>query len=1093
MTFKTSPERSNFSAFRAGFFVFAFAGLAAACQYWPPAKGAAPEGWPLGGSEGISGRPPVPFGMPGQTLPFAGDRVISFDTSEGTELSLDVSPDGTKIVFDLLGDIYQLPIEGGVSRRLTVGNALDTQAVFSPDGKSILFLSDRSGAENLWLMDADGSSPRQITPYDDDPTFVSPEWSPDGKSILATRFWPGRNAYELWQFEPAPGSIGRAIKLQAGDDGSELSALGARFGPDGSFAVLATLGGDGSSFDTISAWGIDRLDLASGTLTTLLPSRTEDGLGVPRLRPGVSPDGKQMVFAERLGGVTQMRVMDIATGDLTTLGATDPDSVLAALTHDAIPRYDFLPDSSAIIINRGGRLDRVSLDTGETAQIPFTADVQQHLGPLVRHPAVFEEGPVKARLLMGPDLSPSGDKIAFSSIGEIYTAGLDGESLQPLRRDGLRGYQPTWSADGQSISYVSWTNEDGGAVWISKSDGSGDSKLTTDAAFYTHPVFTPDGAALVAIRSPADTRRTTYMEYGQLRDADLVVLPLDGGEPHTLLSGRIGGTPHFAADPSEVIFNSDKGVEVVSLAGGARRLVTQANGPNWYFASGPTAADDLRVSPDGRWALAQIAHQLHLYAIVDGRSEPYDLSSPSSPHAQLTDAGADYFGWSDDGSEIYWTSGARILVLKLADVAFSERRGGQPTTRHGITVEVPRDQPGGAVLLSGARVLTMADRNDLGKWEDLDILLDGNRIAELAPRGEIYAPAGTPIVDFSGKYIMPGLIDAHYHVADIRREVLDTSAWGMRIGLAYGVTTLFDPSSLTIDMLTYQDMVEAGDVTGSRLYTTGPAIFDYNDFRSKDQVRAVLTRYRDDYRLSNLKQYRSGNRRVRQWIAQVASELGMTVTTEGALSFKLDLTQILDGYSGVEHAMPPPLLHRDVTGLFARSGTSSVLTLMITHGGLPADKVFIDRAKPLADEKYARFAPDWYRKGKFKSEPVHPVCQYHYPVSASSAAEIFRMGGLVGVGAHGDIPGFGTHWELQAYVDGGWTPAEALWAGTMGSATVIGQDAQLGSLQPGKLADILVLNSDPLANIAATLDIHRVIKNGRIYDDEDLIEVVPAR
>ena len=160
-------------------------------------------------------------------------------------------------------------------------------------------------------------------------------------------------------------------------------------------------------------------------------------------------------------------------------------------------------------------------------------------------------------------------------------------------------------------------------------------------------------------------------------------------------------------------------------------------------------------------------------------------------------------------------------------------------------------------------------------------------------------------MDVSGKYIIPGLIDAHYHVADIRRDVLDMDAWGLKTGLAFGVTTLFDPSSLTIDMFAYQDLVEAGAVTGSRLFTTGPAIFDYYDFRSKAEVEAVLHRYRDHYRVANLKQYRSGNRRVRQWVSQAAHDLGMTVTTEGALSYKLALSQILDGYSGVEHGVPP--------------------------------------------------------------------------------------------------------------------------------------------------------------------------------------------
>jgi Tol biopolymer transport system component len=1031
--------------------------------------------------------------MEGQVLPLKPARTISFETSEGTELSIDVSPDGRTIVFDMLGDIYELPVDGGTARRLAGGISLDTQPVYAPDGRSILFLSDRSGAENLWLMDADGGNPRQISPYDDDPVFVSPEWAPDGQSILVTRFWADRNAYELWRFRPVAGDVGEVLRSSRGEEGADVNTLGARFAPDGRAAYFASLASQSPDFDSLTPWQIARRDMATGREEIILPAVTEDGMAVPRMRPAVSPDGQSLVFAERRGGNTALMVMDIGSGEHRQIGETDPDSVLAAMTHDAIPRFDFSPDSSAIFVNRGGRIDRISLDTGEAESLPFTVHVEQELGPLVRHPAVFEEGPVQARLLMAPDESPDGRHLAFSALGRIFVSGRDGGGLRVLRQDDVQGYQPSWSPDGRSIAYVSWTHEAGGQVWVSEADGSAHRQLTDQDGFYSHPVFTPDGRAIVAVRSSSEARRTTYMEYGQLRDAELVLIPLDGAAPRVLTSGRIGGTPHFAGRADEVLFNSSEGVEAVSLAGTGRRVVTQAVGPNWYFAEGSAAADDLRVSPDGKWALAQIAHQLHLYALDAGGGLITDLSVPATFHAQLTDIGADYFGWSDDGAALFWTSGTKVYRLNLADVVFGAGRGGQPAADSSIRVEVPRDEPVGQVFLTGARVLTMADRSAPGDWQDADILIDGARIAAVAPRGAITAPAGTATIDVSGAYIIPGLIDAHYHVADIRREVLDVSAWGLRTSLAFGITTVFDPSSLTIDMLTYQDLVEAGEITGSRLYTTGPAIFDYNDFRTKDQVRAVLTRYRDNYRLSNIKQYRAGNRRVRQWIAEVAGELGLTPTTEGALSYKLGITQILDGYSGLEHALPPPVLHGDVTQLFAKSGTSSVLTLMISHGGLRADKMFIDRTRPFDDEKYARFTPDWYRTSRFTNILAHPFCQYHYPLSASSAAEIYRQGGLVGVGAHGDTPGLGTHWELQAYVEGGWSPAEALWAGTMGSATAIGREAQLGSLEAGKLADLVILDANPLADIRNTLAIRYVVKNGRIYEDEGLKEVAGGR
>lgn len=550
----------------------------------------------------------------------------------------------------------------------------------------------------------------------------------------------------------------------------------------------------------------------------------------------------------------------------------------------------------------------------------------------------------------------------------------------------------------------------------------------------------------------------------------------------------MGGTPHFVSGTDEVLINTGEGVEAVALADGARRVVTQAVGPGWYFSEGPAAADDLRVSPDGQWALAQIGHQLHLYRIGSPET-PFDLSNPEGPHVQLTDIGADYFGWSEDGQEIYWALGATLRRIPLADVTFGRGQAEAAAGRVDIAVTTARDEPKGRVLLKGGNVVTMADRAAPGAvLENADILIEDGRIVQVAPAGGTRPAAGASVVDVAGAYIIPGLIDAHYHVADIRRDVLDFDVWGLKTNLAFGITTVFDPSSLSIDMLTYQDLIEAGDVVGPRLYTTGPAIFDFNDFRSRDEVVSVLHRYRDYYRVANLKQYRTGNRRVRQWVAEAANELGLSATTEGALSYRFGLTAILDGFSGVEHFTPPMAPYNDYVELSAQSGTSSTLTLMITHGGLPADRVFMARADAMNDQKYADFVPAWFREMRFANAPAAPFCDYTYGMIGAGALKVHRAGGVVGLGAHGDIPGLGTQWELQAYVESGWTPGEALWAATMGSAQTIARDHALGSLEAGKFADLVILNTNPLADIKNTLDIRYVMKNGRLYEPGTLAE-----
>jgi hypothetical protein len=294
-------------------------------------------------------------------------------------------------------------------------------------------------------------------------------------------------------------------------------------------------------------------------------------------------------------------------------------------------------------------------------------------------------------------------------------------------------------------------------------------------------------------------------------------------------------------------------------------------------------------------------------------------------------------------------------------------------------------------------------------------------------------------------------------------------------------------------MLAYQDLIEAGLVVGPRLYSAATAVFSYNRFTSRQQVQDVVSRYVDHYRTRNLKEYRTGPRRVRQWVAMAANEQGSMPTTEGALDMKLDLTQILDGFSGNEHALAAAPLYRDVIELLARSQTSYDLTLQISHGGPPAGESFIAAARPTHDPKVIAYYPTFVRDKLFTR--VHWVDPQEdiYPQLAASAGQVQRAGGVVGIGSHGNYPGIGYHWELFAMASGGLTPHQVLHAATMGSAVTIGRAGELGSLEPGKVADLLVFARDPLADIKNVGSIQDVMKNGRLYDAADLKVIWPQR
>ncbi len=1032
------------------------------------------------------------------TLPLVPTRHIRFDTDEGTWISLDVSPDGRSIVFELLGDLYLMDIGGGHAHAITRGLPFDSQPRFAPDGRHIVFLSDRTGNENVWIADVDGAHPRQISLLDDNAVFTSPAWSADGSSIYVSVFHPDLTAYELWRY-PLDGS-GRGEQITHGKTyaaqpkDQRFSALGAVAARDGRSLYFAGWYGTFDEDMTLPMWSIHRRDLRTDEDDTIV---TNQGSA---MRPALSPDGKTLVYAARFKGQTGLRVRDlISGGDRQLVYPVQHDDQEGSPSRDTMPGYAFTPDGRALIAAYAGKIRRIDIASGKSSVIPFLAHVDLDIGPSLRRSFKDETGPVRARLIQAPVASPDGKRIAFSALGRVYTMELV-QNAQPkvLSPAGVAAFEPAWSPDGGSIVYISWNAKDAGRIWRIDANGGSAKPLTQIAAYYTNPVFTPDGKFIVAQRSSNAERMHTYMEYGPLRQADLVLLPLGAGDARVLASGRMGGTPHFSADRATVDVVFDDGLNAVGLDGSGRHKIVAVTGPGFYFQEGRVPVDDLRVSPDGKWLLAQIVEQLYLLRMPTASAQTIDVDAAPVAHRKLTNVGADFFGWADGGKTITWAVGSTFYRQPLASIALDKagdagigakpRPGTDGVEAFPVNVQVVRDMPHATLLLRGATAITMRGNEVIA---DADVLIVDNRIAAIGKHGEVKVPEQAIVRDVTGKFIVPGFIDTHNHWAEVRRGVLDMQNWSFLTDLAYGKTAGLDPSPLSIDMLAYQDLLNAGISLGPRVYSTGPAIFSYNEFTSLQQVRDVLSRYVDDFRTKNLKEYRTGNRRVREWVVMAANELGMQPTTEGALDMKLDLTQIMDGFPGNEHSLTAAPLYKDVIELLVQTRVSYTLTLQISHGGPPAQNFFIERDLPQNDAKLSHFSPPLLAEKKFSRRHWYAPDEYYFGAIAQGAAKLLRAGGLVGVGAHGEVPGYGTQWEMQAYAAGGMTPHEVLHAATIGSAETIGRQDEIGSLAPGKYADLVILDKNPLDDIRNTLAIAQVMKNGRLYDASTLDEIYP--
>lgn len=1036
-------------------------------------------------------------------LPLRAQRTIEFETSEGTWMSTDVSPDGRTIVFDLLGDLYLIDIGGGKARALTRGGAFDSQPVFSPDGQWVLFVSDRSGAENFWTVSLDGATYRQWSFHNGNRMLVSPAWSHDGNRIFGSLLRADLNGYELWAHAPdGSGELLVPIKTSPRQPRSSwASALGAAASPDGRYIYyahhLGVLEAD------VQRWTIQRKNLQTGDTDVVVQPPDRRGAGFPGsyFRPALSPDNRYLVYASRHRSRTGLRIRRMDTGEDRWLAyPVQRDQLHATSVQGLLPGYAFTPDGGAIVLSRSGGIYRHSLTDESARKIPFTAHVQLELGPELRVDVAQDTGPVRARIIQHPVQSPDGRFLAFSALGRLYVQALKPGVSPRLLVDLPPGqFHPSWSADGKSIAFVTWTASDAGHVWTAPADGSGSPvRHTRIADFYTYPVFAREPETLLALRSSHTDRMRRYMEFGALQVAGLISIALGTGDVRDVVGGRISGAPQFSVDSDSVVLVFDDGLNEVDLADGERRPLAGAVSHGWYFEEGPGSIEELAISPDGRWVLAKsAAQQLHLFPLPADGGTVVDLTDAATVHRQLTSVGADFFGWADGGKTITWALGSTYYRCPLTESRAGAAVTHNTTTGFGcgdiesfeIAVEVPRDTPRGKLVLTGAAVLTMGHG---GVIDPADIHIENDRISAVVAGGRLKIPADADVISVKGSYLLPGFIDAHMHLADIRRDILAMESWGAAANLAYGVTTSFDPSSLSIDMLAYEDLVDAGVVTGSRIHSTGPAVFSFHNFQSLAEVEHVLRRYRDNYRTRNIKMYQTGNRRIRQWVAMAAQRLGMLPTTEGALAMKLGLTQVLDGFPGLEHELAALPLARDVVELMARSGVSYTPTLVISAGP-DAKDFFITRRNPWSDPKISRFWPDFAINRRLRGAPWHALEEYSFPRAAAEAAKILRAGGIVAVGSHGDIPGLGFHWEMHALAMGGMEPMEILLAATLNSATAIGRHGEFGSIEPGKYADLVILEQDPRDDIANTLSITHVMKNGRLYDAETLEEIWPAR
>ena len=1068
-------------------------------------------------------------------LPLTPARNSAFETDEATWLSVDVAPNGETIVMEVLGDLYTLPIEGGNATPLTVGMAFDSQPVYSRDGKYIAYISDKSGKENVWVMKADGSDPKKLTDAGSRDEFSSPSWSPDGDHVIVSKTSWGLRTFEVWAYALEGGKglrVTRAKWNGTTPSSSRHNALGAVYDPTGKYLYFARrYGGFGYNL-TLPIWQIVRRELKTESEDMLTNARGS------AFRPELSSDGRLLVYGTRFATKTGLRLRDLHSGtDQWLVHPVQRDDQESRFTRDLLPGYSFTPDDKNVVYTQDGRLWSIAVESKEVTQIPFKVSVNRQLGPRLYFPYRLGVGPVKPRLARDAKLSPDGTRFAFTALGRLYVFTLADKQLTQLKTGELFAAHPSWSPDGEELAFVS-SGTPGGHVWRIRALANSDPvKLTEQSAYYSEPLWLPEDNDLVVFRAISYEHGYDGGSWGRSRGTDLVRISTVDSSQSLIRHARSLTTPHLGPDPTRLylykspgLFGSgDSGLVSIRHDGTDLRTHLVVKGAGIYNAEGNVPAQLAQISPTGRHALVKHANQLYLFRLpaTDLPSIETTIKDSSIPRAAITEVGADDFGWNSDGSQVYWTVGREFHLQSVRDVRFRdsivdnkeiddseskadredeeqdavESEEGQTdrdvnldrlkeehesVQRFRVELYEPRYRPKGTVAFTNATVIPV-DSDDPRTIPMATVLTEDGRITAVGK--DVAIPDDATVMDLENAFVVPGYVDTHAHL-DLFREVPRRRAWSFEANLAYGVTTAIDVQPSVVDIIEYEDMVKAGHVIGPRVLSTGPGVFQDNVFKSAKHAEKVLTRYAQHYGVKNIKAYIPGNREQRHWLLMAAGKLSLMPTAEGALDTKLDITHVIDGYSGNEHNLPVVGLYKDVYQLMADAQIAYTPTLLVSFGGPFAENYFYTRESPLHDPKLARFTPEPLLEALLRRPWVHEDVHV-FDEHAAQALKIVRAGGKVGVGSHGQLQGLGYHWELWSIASGGFTNYESLRAATLHGAQMIGVARDVGSIEVGKLADLVILNSNPLEDIRATADIRYVVINGVVREGDTLNEIWP--
>jgi imidazolonepropionase-like amidohydrolase/Tol biopolymer transport system component len=1015
---------------------------------------------------------------------------VPIRVDEGTWMDVDVSPDGGTIAFTLLGDIYTMPIAGGVPTRIAEGLVWEVQPRFSPDGARIAFTSDRGGGDNIWIMNADGSDKRQLT-KEDFRLLNQPTWSPDGQFIAAKKhFTTGRSlgTGEVWLYHASGGA---GVPLVERPNEQHQKELGEPiFAADGDAIFFTRNVTPGPIFEYAQdsnqdLFNIERYDLETGEVTTAV-----SGYG-GAVRPTPSPDGSKIAFVRREQTESKLYVMDLATGvERKIYDDLDKDVQETWAVTGVYPNMDWTPDSRSIVFWAGGKIRRIDADGSNAAVIPFAVNDTRGIAS-APHPVIpVAQDVVQVTKPRFAEVSPDGRSLVFESLGKLYTMPAEGGAPRRLTNDdAAMELFPSWSRDGERIVYVRWTDSGLGEVRTLGASGRGSRTVTSEPGYYAWPRFSPDGRTIVFekgeggyLTSPAHSRNPG-------------VYRIDAADGEAVLIGRDLARPHFGASNDRIYMTGSEDEKQTLVS-------TDLSGKDERVHAKGELVTGYAVSPSGKFVAFSENYDAYAMPLMPGgQAVEISAEAKSLPIVEVSGSGADYVHWSAQGDRLHWSLGPTLYTASLASLfpssppAEGEKRAAFEPPVSGVsmllTVEAARHE--GTLAITGATVVTMAGE-DGGVIESGTILIENDRIVSVGPSAAVTVPAGTPTIDASGKTVIPGLIDAHAHGSYSVGELVPQQNWNLLQNLALGTTTIHDPSSGG-SFFVAEDMQRAGMILGPRMFSTGRVIYGARNPGAYAQIETLDDALDHVRRLKaegapSVKNYNQPRRDQRQMVVEAARRENMLVVAEGGSLFGMDMNLVADGNSTLEHNVPVMTMYEDVLQFFEQSNSNYTPTLVVGYGGLAGDPYWRQATDVWQQPLLAAHTPPAVLRAETARRTTAPEEDFIDDDVAREAKKLAERGVEVSIGAHGQQAGIAAHWEIWSFVRGGMTPLEALQAATIAPARSLGMEREIGSLEQGKLADLVILDGNPLENIRNTERVQTVVLGGRAYDAQTMNEIV---